>query len=136
MSESCRICGCIDALLVALACAEAMEHNAVVSKETASIGVNVKRLISDEEYDELMFNHNWLEHPIIEPIAELAFHLSMGAIEDKCHVVAETVDGVIKMFDDAREAHNKRRFGTAQQGFIEVKSKVAELATELCKGKE
>ena len=105
----------------------------MVSKECKSIGENIKRLISEEEYEDLTNEHDWLEHPIIEPIAELAFHLSMGAIEDKCQVAAETVDGIIKMFDNSREAHNKKKFGAAQQGFIEVKSKVAELATELCK---
>lgn len=129
MSESCRICGCIEPLLVALACAEAMEHNAVVGKESRSIGENVKRLISDEEYDELMFNHNWLEYPIIEPMATLGFAIAMREIREKCDIAT---DEIHKLFRDATKANEKGQFGAAQQKFIDVKSKVAELATELC----
>ncbi|GAH75811.1 unnamed protein product, partial [marine sediment metagenome] len=94
-----------------------------------------KRLISEGEYEELMYEHQWLETPITEPIAELAFHLSMGAIEDKCGVLSKDVDKIISLFDNSLEANKKRQFGAAQQGFIEVKSQVVGLATELCKEK-
>jgi hypothetical protein len=120
-------------VFVALACAEAMEHNAVVSKEEKSIGENIKRLVSDSEYERLVYEHQSLETPITEPIAELAFHLSMGTIEDKCHAPTESVDKLIKMFNDSLEAHKKKKFGAAQQGFIEVKSKLLDIAHDLCK---
>ncbi len=130
MTQSCRICNCIEPLLVVLACAEAMEHNAVVGKESKSIGENVKRLISDKEYEELTFEHSWLEYPIIEPIATLGFSIAIRDVNEKCGV---STDEIRKLFFEAVDANEKRQFGAAQQKFIDVKSKIADLATELCK---
>lgn len=128
--KPCRICNCIEPLLVSLASAEAMEHNTVVGKEAASIGQDVKRLISEEQYDELLFEHNWLEYPLIEPIATLAFHISMRDVEEKCSIPTSEVRGEFK---EATVANDKKQFGAAQQKFIEVKGKILNLATELCK---
>lgn len=121
MTESCRICNCI-----------AMEHNAVVGKEAKSIGENVKSLISELEYEELTFSHSWLEYPIIEPIATIGFSIAMRDINEKCNI---PTDEIKKLFFEAADDNEKRRFGAAQQKFIEVKSKIAELATGLCKGR-
>lgn len=104
----------------------------MVGKESKSIGENVKRLISEEAYEDLLFEHNWLEYPLIEPIAGLAFAISMRDIREKCNVATEETR---KLFIEAVEANGKKQFGAAQQKFIEVKSKILDLATELCKEK-
>lgn len=102
----------------------------MVSKEAKSIGENVKRLVSEEEYEDLTFEHSWLEHSITEPIAGLAFAICMRDIREKCGV---STDEVRKLFIEAAEANEKKQFGAAQQKFIEVKSKVFNIATQLCK---
>jgi len=132
MSDNCQICNCIEPILIALACAEAMEHNAVVAKETKTIGENIKRLVSSEEYEDLTFEHGWLEYPITEPLAALAFAISMRDIREKCNT---PTDEIREMFTKATKANEKKQFGAAQQKFIDVKSKILSLATELCKSK-
>ena len=132
MSDSCQICNCIEPILIALACAEAMEHNALVGKEIKSIGENIKRLVSSEEYEDLTFEHGWLEYPLTEPLARIAFAVSMRDIREKCNT---PTDEVRKMFMEAADANEKKQFGAAQQKFIDVKSKILNLATELCKSK-
>ena len=127
------ICGCIEAYTVALACAEAMEHNAVVGKECRYIGESVKRLVSEEEFDELVFEHDWLEQPISEPIAGLAFAIALRDIREKCH--ADTTE-IKQTFQEGVEGNNKSHYGVAQTKFIDVKTKLMNMAVEICKGSQ
>lgn len=136
MARDCKICNCIDGLLVAVAAAEAMEHNAVVSKEVRSIGVSIERLISEGQYEELSLEYDWLETPIKEPFAGLAFHLAMGGIEEKCGVESESVDSLIELFDEAEKDVEARRFRDAQDKFIGIKTQIMDMAGELCRNQK
>ena len=128
-----KICGCIEPLLVALACAEAMEHNAIVGKECSQIGKEVKRLVSLDDYDELTFEHSWLELPVIEPLAELAFQISLTDVSEKCKLPTAELK---KLFAEAVKDNSEKHFGAAQQKFIEVKSQLLKMATGLCEEPE
>lgn len=136
MAGDCKICNCIGELLIAVAAAEAMEHNAVVSKKVLSIGVNAKRLLSEDEYDKLSFEHDWLEIPITEPFAGLAFHVAMGGIREKCGVESENVDSLKKLFDEAKKDVDARRFRDAQGKFIGIKTQIMDIAEELCRNQK
>jgi len=133
MTSPCRICNCIDAIIVAIASAEAMEHNAIVSKESKAIGSNIQKLISQDNYEILTLEHDWLESPIKEPFAELAFHLSIRDIESKCQMPEKRIDSIIELFDQGTESHNKGEHQKAQTIFIDVKNEVMKLAQNLCK---
>lgn len=130
MAKCCPICNCIDPILIALACAEAAEHNAVVGKECSQIGERVKRLVSSDEYDELVFEHDWLAYPVIEPLAELAFNVCANDISEKCAIPTAEIK---KLFNEAIKDNGERRFGSAQQKLIVVKSQLLEMAKNLCK---
>jgi hypothetical protein len=125
----CSLCKCVEPLFVALACAEALEHNAVVGREARSIGRDVQRLISETEYEELTFSHNWLEYPVTEPFAELAFAICVRDMKEKCKI--ETAE-VRKLFDEGVAANEKRNFGLAQEKFITIKTKLLDLAKAIC----
>lgn len=64
----CSLCKCVEPLFVALACAEALEHNAVVSRETRNIGRDVKRLVSESEYEDLTLNMGGLSTRLLNPL--------------------------------------------------------------------
>lgn len=104
----------------------------MVSKEARSIGVNTERLLSEEEYDKLSFDHGWLENPIIEPWAGLAFHIAMREIREKCGVESENIDSLKKHFDEAKKDVEARRFREAQDKFIGIKTQILDIAKELC----
>ena len=129
VSEMPKICKCVEPLFLALAAAEALEHNAIVSRESQRIGYDVKHLVSEEDFDELVFEHNWLETSIIEPIAELAIAISLRNIKDECGI--ET-DELRKMTIEGCEATRARKFDMAQQRFVDIKSKLLEIAKKLC----
>ncbi len=129
-----NVCPCIDAIIIATACAEAMEHNTVVSKEARSIGINVKRLLSEDQYDKLTFDHGWLENPIIEPMAGFAFHSFVRDIFDKCGAPKERIDNLQKLFSEAREqSETKGQFEQARRKFIDIKMEIQSIAQDLCK---
>ena len=130
----CNICNCIDSILIALAASEAMEHNAIVSKEARSIGINTQRLLSKDDYEELSLEHSWLEYPIKEPFAGLAFHIAMDTIKEKCNVAPDRVDFIIDTFHEARKNSEKEgKFMEAGDKFIGIKTDIMDIAQDLCK---
>jgi len=128
------VCPCIEPVIVAVACAEAMEHNAIVSKESRSIGINAKRLLSEDEYDEFTFEHGWLEHPITEPMASLGFHIAMREIRDQCGAPKERIDNLKTLYNEAEEQlERKGQFEQARRKFTDIKSEILNIAQDLCK---
>lgn len=114
---------------MALACAEALEHNAITGKMLREVWADIKRTgLTQETLEELEFEHP-LGYPISEPIAEIAIIISLSDIKEKCHIDTEEIH---KTAVEGLEANRKSKFGAAQQKFIEVKSKLLDTAKKLC----
>jgi len=128
-SDNCsKICKCVDSLFVALACAEALEHNAITGRMLREVWADLSREVTPEALEELEFRHP-LTYPISEPIAEMAIIISLSDIKDKCGIDTKEIH---KTAVEGLEANRKSKFGAAQQKFIEAKSKLLEIAKKLC----
>lgn len=130
MTKCSKICDCIEAYTVALACAEALEHNAITGKILREIWADLSREVTPEALEELEFRHP-LTYPISEPIAEMAILICLSDIKDKCRIETEEIR---KTVVEGLEANRKSQFGAAQQKFVEAKSKLLDTAKKLCEG--
>lgn len=124
-----NVCKCIDWFLVACVAAEALEHNAHVSRIAKALHENLKEVLSGEELEDLEWKHSLLQGYVTEPMAEMALAGSLGSIRDKCNADISQVDKLAKA---GYEAIKRRDPVMAAEHFSNVKVQLLNLAQGLC----
>lgn len=127
------ICKCVDWFLLATTAAEALEHNATISKMTKELHEQLKEILQKEQLENLEEQHVLLQGYITEAIAELALAASLGKIRDECNV---DITNVKKLADGGFVAIERRDPITASHNFSKVKGVLMNLADNICEIKK
>jgi len=123
------ICKCVDWFLVAIAAAEALEHNATVSDMAKDLHENLKEILPGKKLEDLEFRHVLLQGYITERMAEFGLAGSLGSIRDKCNV---DISEVKKLADSGFEAIKRRDPIAAAYNFNKLKVELVGLAQNIC----
>jgi len=129
----CNICKCVDWFLVAIAAAEALEHNATVSDMAKDLHEALKEIIPEEKLEDLEFEHVLLQGYITENIAEMALAGSLGTIRREC---GADISKIKDFADRGFEAVKSRDPFMAAHNFTKLKGELIRLADNICERKE
>ena len=119
---------CVTWLLVGMASAEALEHNAAVGGTLRDVGKTIKEMVSPEEWDEIVSELDWFEKPLIEMTANIGVVGSLSELEKKCDL---DVSRARELFSEANEYNKKGIYSGAWPKYIELKQELVSLATKL-----
>ncbi len=128
-----NICKCVDWLLVAVAAAEALEHNATVSDMGETLHSALKDVLTEEQLGDLEFKHPLIRGYLTENMAEMALAGSLGSIRSGCGV---DISEVKKWADTGFEAIKKRDPETAAYNFTKLKGELVRLAQSICQNNQ
>lgn len=118
---------CVTWLLVGMAGAEALEHNAAVSGTLQDVGKTIKDMVSPAEWEDIVSELDWFERPITEMTADIAVMGSLNELE-KCDL---DVSKARKLRLEGYEANEKGESSQARFRYVDLKSELVSLAGKL-----
>lgn len=120
--------GCVTWLLLGMTAAEALEHNAIVSGTLRDVGKTIKAMVNPTQWEDIICELDWFEHPISEPIADMAILNSLDELEKKCGL---DVSKARQLRLEGYEANKKGRTILARARYIELKDELVRLGGKL-----
>lgn len=123
------ICKCADWFLVAVAAAEALEHNATVTGMAERLHGSLQDELSPEQLEDLEFRHPLIRGYLTENMANMALSGALGEIRHKCDA---DISAVKERADKGFDAIKERDHEDAAEHFNKVKSDLISLAYEVC----
>lgn len=115
-------------LLVAMAAAEASEHNAMVGGTLRDVGKTIKEMVDPAQWEDIVYELDWFERPISEMTADIAILGSLNELEKKCGL---DVSKARQLRLEGYEANEKGMTGSARARYIELKDELVRLGGEL-----
>ena len=115
---------CISWFLVAMAGAEALEHNAGVSVALMDIAPMLKGMLTEKEWDEVVGELDWFEHPIDEMTANIAVSGALSNLREQCNVDTTKAHS---LFSEGLDALRASKCNIARQKFIDLKMELLSL---------
>lgn len=124
-----NVCKCVDWFLVAIAAAEALEHNALISGQMETLTDELKQHISEEKLEDMSFRHALLGGYLTENMAVMALSGSLGEIHRQC---GANIDKVKELSSKGYEAIKKRDADEAANSYTNLKVELIRVAQAVC----
>lgn len=124
-----NVCKCVDWFLVAIAAAEALEHNALISGQMETLTDELKQHISEEKLEDMSFRHALLGGYLTENMAVMALSGSLGEIHRQC---GANIDKVKELSSKGYEAIKKRDADEAANSYTNLKVELMRVAQAVC----